>query len=103
MGQLSYSEFCKLQNNRSKIEYEMSKLLSISKKSIEMLRPVQRKQGATVSFHIRSDASQTSEIMDVIRKESNNGYLAKVKYLGSVPYVHANVIICIRDTFVFLY
>ena len=77
LGNLRSSEFRRLQNTRRAIEHEISKLINAHLKTIELLRPVQLKDGLNLCFYIRSKFDNTQNIIQIIRKESNNGHLAQ--------------------------
>ena len=78
IGNMNRYKFRRLQNRRIEIEHEISKLLNINIQSIELLRPIQLKNGVNLTFHIRSGASESKTILNIIKKESQNGHLAKV-------------------------
>lgn len=52
LGQLKAGDFRRLQNTRRGIEHEVSKLIDAHLKTIELLRPVQLKDGLNLCFYI---------------------------------------------------
>ena len=75
---MPYKTFKLLQNYRSRISVEISKIIDIDYRLIELLTPIQTKNGIYLTFHIRSDVSQGPQIMELIENENKSGYLAKV-------------------------
>ena len=70
-----YKQLC---NHRRVISIEISKIIDIDRRSIELLLPIQTKNGLYLTFHIRSDASQGTNIMKLIKTEATSGYLSDV-------------------------
>ena len=78
LSQLKDKEFQILCNHRKDITIEISKIIDIDRRSIELLLPTQTKIGLNLTFYIRTiDSDQHKEIMKLIRTEAKSGYLAK--------------------------
>ena len=77
VGNLSMLQFKAFRNRRKEIEHEIGKLINVNTKSIELLRPIQLKNGCRLSFHIRSKLSQTNDIIKIMRQEADSGFLAR--------------------------
>ena len=80
MSRMTISQFKKVENLRNNITSEISKIIDMDRRLIELLRPIQTKSGCYLTFHIRSDASIATTIMDLIRREAKNGELARVEH-----------------------
>ena len=79
MSMMSHVRFKKVENLRRDISSEIAKIIDMDRRLIELLRPIQTKNGAYLTFHIRSDASRATTIMELIHNEAKSGDLAKVK------------------------
>ena len=79
LSHMNTLKFKKLENLRNVISNEISKIIDIDRRLIELLRPIQTKTGVYLTFHIRSDASNSSKIMQLIRNEAKTGELATVE------------------------
>ena len=68
-------------HHRIPICHELSKIIFIDSRLIEILMPVQTKTGAKLIFHIRNNSNDKNIVSDsvkIITKEINSGQLAKV-------------------------
>ena len=75
---LKQKEFNVLMYHRRDITNEISKIIDIDARSIELLKPMQTKKGLYLIFHIRTmDTDKQTEIMKLIRQEAKSGYLVK--------------------------
>ena len=95
MNNKFYKSLC---NRRLAITTEMSKILNIDKRSIELLLPIRTKNGLNLTFYIRSKLShannnnnnnnsndcnnQQQQVMKLICNEVESGYLAKAIRVG---------------------
>ena len=78
LSNLTRERFKQLQNLRGSICNEISKIIDIDSRMIELLTPIQTRNGVYFTFYIRSDASQAPVTMQLIKTEAQSGTLAKV-------------------------
>ena len=77
ISRMSRYEFKQLSCHRSVITNEMHKVLNVDFRLIELLQPIQTKDGVTLTFHIRSDTNGKT-IVQLIKEDAASGDLAKV-------------------------
>ena len=87
ISSLSANEFKKFHNCRKPISNEISKVIGIDYRLIELLKPKQTKQGCDLIFHIRIgngksglQDEETSNALQLIKAEISNGSLGKCFY-----------------------
>ena len=78
LANMTYDKFMTIKVSRRKISSEIAKIIDMDSRLIELLRPIQTKNGVLLTFYIRSDTSQSGRAMDLIRQEIQNGHLAQV-------------------------
>ena len=98
LADMSNETFTKLQNRRLGICTEISKIIDVDRRLIELLLPIRARKGASITFHIRSDASQGPQIMQLIKHEAQIGYLSKVVEI----YIFVGCLLCSGSFFVFV-
>ena len=70
-------------HHRKPICRELSKIIHVDKRLIEILMPIQTKSGAKLTFYIRNDSTDKnlgSNIVKAIRNEIDSGELAQVNH-----------------------
>ena len=78
LGSMKHRKYKQLCNYRRDITIEISKIIDIDRRAIELLLPIQTKNGFYLTFQIRSDAIKGKKIRNLIRQEAENGYLGNV-------------------------
>ena len=92
-------------HQRKPICRQLSKIIDIDKKLIEILMPIQTNTGAKLVFFIRNnshDQNLGSNIVDTIRNALDSGELAQVKFLSWIEYTqlqYFNIYIILLDVF----
>ena len=86
IGRLRYKEFDDLTNYRRVITRQLSRVIDVDFRVIELLLPTQTKDGVTLTFHIRSHVDKNNrsintgdDLIGTIKKEAQSGELAKVE------------------------
>ena len=80
ISNMSHKNFTKYQNYRVGLCQEIGKIIDLDHGLIELLRPNQTKNGMILTFHIRSDATQGTQMMKLIRQEVKSGRLGNKFY-----------------------
>ena len=81
IGSMNHKEFRDtIQHKRKKIERDIAKILHIGAENVELLKPIQVREGVLLTFHILSHATLTSKmIQGMIEQENQHRQLAPVK------------------------
>ena len=80
ISMLNSYKFKKIENLRQPVSHEIAKVIDIDHRLIELLLPIQTKDGMLITFHIRSDATQASEIMNKIKQDVRSGHLSNALF-----------------------
>ena len=78
VADLNANSFNKLQNLRKPICFELAKIIDVDYRSIELLLPFQTRDGVSLTFHIRGDIVQASDVTQKIDDDQKSGHLCKV-------------------------
>ena len=81
ISQMSRQKFKKFSCHRSIITNEMHKVLDVDYRLIELLQPIQTKDGVRLTFHIRSGAKN---VVQLVKEDAASGDLAKVMHATNV-------------------
>ena len=81
IAKLPQKQFKTLTNYREIITNEIHKIVGVDSRLIELLLPQHTKYGVMLTFHIRCDATASSEVVQLIRKEAKSNQLAKVLFV----------------------
>lgn len=78
IAHMQLKNFKKIENHRMRVVNELSKVIDIDRRLIELLLPIQTRAGVDLKFYIRSDKSKDTRLLNTIHTEIQSGFLANV-------------------------